>query len=192
MPRTPRTDSPSKARVSPIRAILSAVAVFGGGILLAVTAAGGTYAIWNSSAPAQGATLASGTTGLTINNLTSVSIDLTGSTLLPGRSVVQSAPLQFKNTGVTPLRVTSPSTVFTPASADLQPHLQISLRPAVAATCTVTPEGSPLPAFTPVNFTVGQTVPMCLEVRLLSTAPASVQDATAAFTINLVATQVRP
>ena len=52
--------------------------------------------------------------------------------------------------------------------------------------------GRALPAFTPVNFTVGQTVPMCLEVRLLSTAPASVQDATAAFTINLVATQVRP
>lgn len=192
MPRTPRTDSPSKARVSPIKAILSTVAVFGGGILLAVTAAGGTYAIWNSSAPAQGATLASGTTGLTINNLTSVSVNLTGTTLLPGRSVVQAAPLQFKNTGVTPLRVTSPSTVFTPASAALQPYLQISLRPAVAATCTVTPEASALPASNPVNFAVGQTVPMCLEVRLLSTAPASVQDASASFTINLTAAQVRP
>ena len=192
MPETPRTGRHSTTRISPIKAILSTLAVFAGAILLSVTAAGGTYAIWNSSAPAQGATLASGTTGLTINNLTSVTIDLTGSTLLPGRSVVQSTPLQFTNTGVTPLRVTSPSTVFTPASAALQPYLQISLRPAVAATCTVTPEATALPASNPVDFAVGQTVPMCLEVRLIATAPASVQNATASFTINLTATQVRP
>ena len=192
MPETPRTGRHSTTRISPIKAILSTVAVFTGGILLAVTAAGGTYAIWNSSAPANGATISSGTTGLTINNLTSVTVDLTGTTLLPGRSVVQSAPLQFKNTGVTPLRVTSTGTTFTPASAALQPYLQISLRPAVAATCTVTPESTALPATSPVTFSVGQTVPMCLEVRLLATAPASVQDASATFTINLTAAQVRP
>jgi len=102
-------------------------------------------------------------------------------------------PLQFANTGVTPLNVTSTGIVYTPASAALQPYLQVSLRTAAAATCTVTPEATPLPAtIAPVSFAVGQTRPMCLEVRLISSAPASIQGVTAAFTINLDAAQVRP
>lgn len=194
MPRTPRTGRRSAARrLSPLRAVLSTLAVFSGAVVLALTAAGGTYAIWNDLAPVNGGTISSGSSGLTINNASSATINLTGTTLLPGRSVVQATPLQFANVGVTPLNVTSTGITFTPASAALQPHLQISLRPAVAATCTVTPDATPLPAsIAPVSFAVAQTIPMCLEVRLSSTAPASVQDAEAAFTINLNAAQVRP
>ena len=192
MPKTPRTRRRSAKRpFSPIRTILSPAGVFGGAILLAIAAATGTYAMWNAAAPVSGATIDSGTVGLTINGSQSHSVDLTGTTLLPGRSVVQSTPLQFTNTGVTPLNVTSTGIVFTPASAAVQPYLQVSLRLAVAATCTVTPEATPLPAsIAPVAFAIGQTRQMCLEVRLLPTAPASLQGATANFTINLSAVQV--
>lgn len=191
MPASSRTGRHSAATVSPVRAVLKTIVVFGGGLAIAIAAATGTYALWNTAAPVQGATINAGTIGLTINGQTNFAVDLTGTTLLPGRSVVQATPLQFVNTGHTPINVTASSIVFTPASAAVQPHLQISLRPAVAATCTVTPEATPLPAsIAPISFTVGQTRPMCLEVRLVSTAPSTVQGLTAAFTINLAVTQV--
>lgn len=181
-----------KRPVYTIRGVLATAGVFAGATALAVTAAGGSYALWNDGSQVNGGTISSGTSGMTINGSQSVTIDLTGTALLPGRSVVQATPMQFVNTGVTPLNVTSTGIVFTAASASLQPYLQISLRAAVAATCTVTPEATALPAsIAPVHFNVGQTVPMCLEIRLISSAPASVQGSTATFTINLDAAQVR-
>lgn len=193
MPRTPRTGRPSDSRrISPIRAILSTIAVIAGGVVLAAAAAGGTYAFWNDAAPVNGGTVDAGSSGLTVNGVQSVTVNLTGTTLLPGRSVVQAAPLQFANVGDTPLNVTS-AVVFAPASAALQPYVHVSLRPAVGATCTVTADPTTLPAaIAPVGFVVGQTIPMCLEVLLRSNAPATMQDTTVSFTINLTAAQVRP
>lgn len=193
MPTTTRDDRPSVSLKLPsIRGVLATIGVLVAGIMIALGAAGGTYALWNEAAPVNGGTISTGTSGLTVNGAQSATVNLTGTALLPGRSVVQATPLQFTNTGVTKLNVTATSITFTPASSALQPYLQISLRAAVAATCTVTPEADPLPAsIAPVSFAVGQTVPMCLEVRLISSAPASVQDATANFTINLNAAQVR-
>ena len=193
MPDTSSLDGLSTPRhFFSIRTLLSTVAVFAVAIALAITAAGGSYASWNSNGAVNGGTISAGTIGLTVNGATSATVNLTGTTLLPGRSVVQATPLQFANTGSTPINVTS-AVVFAPASAALQPHLKISLRPAVGATCTVAPDPSTLPAtIAPLAFTVGQTIPMCLEVVLLTSAPASAQDATVAFTINLAATQVQP
>ena len=146
MPDTTSLDGLSTPRhFFSIRTLLSTVAVFAVAIALAITAAGGSYASWNSNGAVNGGTISAGTIGLTVNGATSATVNLTGTALLPGRSVVQATPLQFANTGSTPINVTS-AVVFAPASASLQPHLKISLRPAVGATCTVAPDPNTLPA----------------------------------------------
>ena len=182
------------ARPSFIRALLSATGVIGAGVIIAVAAAGGTYAIWNDEVAAHGATVTTGDIGLTVNNLPSFTVDLSGTALLPGRTVVQAAPIQLKNTGITPLRVTSTGVAVVSESTPLMTSLRVSLRPATSATCTVTSGGTSAltAAIAPVDFTVGQTRLVCLEVGLLDTAPPSVQGASAAITINLNAAQVRP
>ena len=75
----------------------------------------------------------------------------------------------------------------------ISPYLFVSMRTTTAATCTVTADTTPLPAtIAPIAFAPGQTVTVCLEVRLDPFAPATVQGASASFLINLNAAQVRP
>ena len=183
-----------KKKPSAIRRLFSTVGLLAAGLLVAVVSAGGTYALWNDTAPVSAATINTGKTGLTVNdNPSTFSVDLSANTLLPGRSVVPAAPIRLKNVGDTPLNVTAPSITYTAASAALSPYLTVSMRTTTAATCTVTADATPLPAsIDPIPFTVGQTVTVCLEVRLAPGAPDTVQGASATFLINLNAAQVRP
>ncbi|TBN56217.1 hypothetical protein EYE40_01740 [Glaciihabitans arcticus] len=183
--------APSKT--SAIRALFATAGTLAAGVLVAVLAAGGTYALWNDSVPVQAATVQTGTSGITVNGAETFSVDLSATTLLPGRSVVPATPIVLKNIGVTPLSVTAPSIIFTAESSALQPYLQVSMIQATGTTCTVTADGTPLPAaIAPIAFTVGQTTPVCLEIRLAPDAPASVQGSSATFLISLNAAQVRP
>ena len=178
---------------SPLRTLLTTAAVLAAGVTVAVIAAGGTYAIWNDTTPVASTTVTTGSTGLTVNGATTFSVDVSMNALLPGRSVVPAAPIVLTNTGITPLNVTAPTITYTAASSGLSPYLQVSMRPATGSTCTVTALATPLPAaIAPISFAVGQSVSVCLEVRLSTSAPATVQGAAATFLINLTATQVRP
>lgn len=189
--RSGRHSAPRKKSL--ISTLLTTVAVVTGGVLVALAAAGGTYAMWNKSVATNATAITSGTIGLTVNDLSSYSTDLSMTALLPGRSVVAVTPIVLKNTGVTPMSVTASSISYTTASSTVSPYLIVSLVATTAGSCTVTPDATPLPTtIAPIAFNPGQSRSVCLEVRLASNAPASVQGSTAAFTVNLLGSQVRP
>jgi len=179
---------------SAIRSLFSTAGLLLVGLLIAIVSAGGTYALWNDTSPVRAATIATGKSGLTVNDDPSTfSVDLSATTLLPGKSVVPATPIRLKNVGDTPLNVTAPSITFTPASAALSPYLLVAMTTTTATTCTVSADSTPLPAsIAPIPFAVGQTVTVCLEIRLASNTPATLQGATGTFLINLNAAQVRP
>lgn len=168
-----------------------ATATAGAAVLVAVVAAGGTYALWNESKSLDPGTITSGHTGLTINDLTSypiVGLDTTA--LYPGYSVITASPLTVKNTGTTPLHVTPGTVTFSNPSSALASQLVVAIRQT--ATCTATPVGSTATSFTSFDLQPGATTTICVEVQLKSNAPASVQGITLGFTAQLVGTQVRP
>jgi len=168
-----------------------AAATTGAAVLLAVAAAGGTYALWNTASSATPGSITTGSTGLTINDSTNYAItglDLTG--LYPGRSVITAAPLTVKNTGTTPLSVSAGTVTFTDPSGALAPQLVVAIRQA--SSCAPTAFGSTPTSLSAVTLQPGTTTTVCVEVQLKSTAPASVQGLSVGFTIPLVGTQVRP
>jgi len=191
---TPAGPLSAKPKPSAIRALFTTAGLMAVGVLIAVIAAGGTYALWNDTAPVAAATISTGKTGITVNDdPNTFSVDLSSTSLLPGKSVVPAAPIRLKNVGDTPLRVTAPSIAFTPASAALSPYLTIAMTTTTATTCTGTADTAPLPAsIAPISFAVGQTVTVCLEIRLAANTPSTLQGATGTFLINLNAAQVRP
>lgn len=186
------TTPAASRRPRAVRALLTTAGLVVVAIVLAVAATGSTYAFWNGAVPASGATIATGGIGLTVNDQTSYTIPgLSSTALLPGRSVVQSQPLTLKNTGDVPLSVTWSGTTYT--SSALAPHLAVSLRQTTATSCTVTPAATPLPTtMNPISLDLGQTARVCVEVRLSSSAPASVQGLSSDFTAQLSGVQVRP
>jgi predicted ribosomally synthesized peptide with SipW-like signal peptide len=183
----------SKKKPSAIRSLFTTAGLLAVGLLVAVVSAGGTYALWNNTAPVAAATVTTGKSGLTVNDDPSTfSVDLSMSTLLPGKSVVPAAPIRLKNVGDTALNVTAPSITYTSGAA-LEPYLTIAMTTTTAATCTVSADSAPLPAsIAPIPLAIGQTVTVCLEVRLGTNTLSSLQGASATFLINLNATQVRP
>ena len=191
---TPAGHLPVTKKPSAIRAVFTTAGFLMVGLLVAGISAGGTYALWNDTVPATAATIATGKSGLTVNDdPVTFSVDLSGTTLLPGRSVVPAAPIRLKNIGDTPLSVTAPTITFTPATAAIAQYLTISMTTTTAATCTVTASGDPLPATSsPIPFAIAQTRTVCLEVRLASNTPSTMQGEIGTFLINLNAAQVRP
>jgi len=160
-------------------------------VLVAVLAAGGTYALWNVSSQVAPGTINTGNTGLTVNDVTSYGIPgLDVTKLYPGRSTITATPLTVRNTGTTPLLVTPGTVTFSNPSSALAPHLVVAVRQA--AVCTPTAVGSPPPQFTSFTLQPNATTTICVEVQLSSSAPASVQGLPLGFTAPLVGTQVRP
>lgn len=173
------------------RRLSAAAAATGGAVLVAVLAAGGTYALWDGTRQVDAGTVTSGNTGLTINDVTSYGISgLDTTALLPGRSTITATPLTVKNTGTTPLAVTPGTVTFANPSSPLASQLVVAVRQA--ATCTATPVGSTATSFTSLTLQPQASTTICVEVQLKAAAPASVQGLSLGFTAPLVGTQVRP
>ena len=159
------------------------------GLVVALAATSGTYAMWNDARVIEPGDVTSGNVSLTINGVTSHPIsglDLTK--LLPGRSVITPTPLTVHNAGTTPLSVTPGSINFTDPSGTLASQLVVAVRQV--ATCTVTPTGTAPVSFTSFTLQPNQTTTVCVEVHLKTTAPANVQGNSAGFSVVLNAAQV--
>jgi predicted ribosomally synthesized peptide with SipW-like signal peptide len=165
-----------------------------GAVILGVAGAGGTYAMWNNSTSLNLGTISSGKTGLTVNTQTDFTIQPSAMSgmLLPGRSLITSAPLAVKNTGTVALSVTAGSPVIT---GQLTNYLSVAVRQVAssASACTPTAIGGTMTTMTaPVTVAAGSTIYICVEAQLATTAPSSVQGQSATFTVPLGGTQVHP
>ena len=164
-------------------------------VIVAVMAAGGTYALWNASAELNAGTINTGNTGLTINDVASYAIvGLDTSALYPGYSTITPTPLTVKNTGDTPLSVTPGAVTFGDPSSTLATQLVVAITtvPTNDLTCTPTPFGSTPASFVSFTLQPGATRNICVEVQLKSTAPANVQGLSLGFTAPITGLQVRP
>lgn len=171
------------------RRLGASAAAIGGAVVVAVLAAGGTYALWSDAMPVQAGTVTAGTAGLTINDVPSYAIPgLDVTKLYPGYSTI-SAPLTVKNTGNTPLRVTPGTVTLSPSNA-LATQVVVAVRQA--SVCTPTPYNTPPTQFTSFRLEPGGTTTICVEVQLSVNAPPTVQGLALNFTAPLVGTQERP
>ena len=180
----------AKRTHSVTRNVLTTTSVFAVAIGAALAATGGTYAIWNDNVVPAGSAIATGNTALTVENVTDYTIPgLNTAQLYPGTSVFTPTPLVIKNTGYTPLQVTPAIATYTSSTNGMSGYLAVALKPATS--CAASPVG-----VTPVSVVIpridpGQSIQVCVEVRLSATAPASVQGGSATFALILDALQVR-
>lgn len=180
----------AKRKTSVTRKVLSTTGIFAGAIAAALAATGGTYAMWNDNVAPAGSAIATGSTGLTVQDVTSYTIpNMTLTELYPGTSVFTPTPLVLKNTGTTPLAITPAAATFTSSTNGLSGWLAVAIKPATSCSASavgVTPVSVGIP-----RIEVGQSIQVCVEVRLSASAPVSVQGGSATFNLQLDALQVR-
>lgn len=180
----------AKRKTPVTRNVLTTTAIFAVAIGGALAATGGTYALWNDNAVPAGSGITTGNTGLTVENVTDYTIPgLNTAQLYPGTSVFTPTPLTIKNTGYTPLQVTPAVATYTSSTNGMSGWLAVALKPATSCSASavgVTPVSVAIPRIDP-----GQSIQVCVEVRLSATAPASVQGGSATFALVLDALQVR-
>jgi hypothetical protein len=180
----------AKRSSSVTRTALTTTAVFAVAIGGALAATGTTYALWNDNVAPLGSTVSTGSTGLTVENVGAYAIPgLSTTKLYPGTSVFTMTPLTLKNTGTTPLAITPAAATFTSSTNGMSGYLAVAVRPDTACGASavgVTPVSVGIP-----RIEVGQSIQVCVEVRLSATAPASVQGGSATFSLQLDALQVR-
>lgn len=163
-----------------IRGLLASASAIAGASLVAVVAAGGTYALWDGAAGISPTTVHSGSTGLTVNNVASYPLSGTAwSKLLPGDVVSQQVTV--KNTGNVPGTVSALTTgSFTP----LLVHV-------AKAACTGTPITGTSSTTTPTNlgvFAAGEAATVCLQVTMPAGAADTVQGTSQSFTVTFTST----
>lgn len=180
------------------RSLLTASAFLAVGTAIVLTGSGSTFALWTTSAEVTGPTVVSGSTGLTINGETDhVLAGLGLGTLAPGQSVL--APLTLRNTGSTPVGVRVAGTVVTADANGLAGSLAVSVTPVSPTTACAAQlpgaQNAPLDGFatpsTLPSLVPGAELAACLEVRLDTAAPSSVQGGSAGFVMTFEATQER-
>ncbi|TFB77367.1 hypothetical protein E3O06_01045 [Cryobacterium glaciale] len=160
-------------------------------VILATTAAGGTYALLNSSAATPSSTMTSGTATMTVSPLA-----LPAVALYPG--LVIAAPVTVTNTGDVPLSVTVSSLIAPTVTSNLSGSLVIGLvAVANAAACTsgVSPTWTGTFAAAPPGavgapLAQAQSQTLCVSVALAVNAPDSSQTSSAAnFSVVLTGGQ---
>ena len=181
-----------RRRSSRLRGLFLGIALTAAAVLVAATAAGGTYAAWSKTVTVPGATLSTGSIGLTVNDVQQYSVPgMTDIPLLPGRSVVSTTPITARNTGSVPLRVTV-GALTVPVCDVLGQNILVGVRTIAAGqSCTVTASGIPASS-QPFSLAPGATAALCVEVALKADAPATVQGRMVDFGVALVGDQVRP
>jgi Camelysin metallo-endopeptidase len=194
-----RAEPATRSHSSRLRTIVSGFTFLAATVTLSLLATSGTYALWSGASTVNGSTISTGSIGLTVNGATNYAIpNLNASKLAPGRSVT--AAITLANTGSTPIDV-SVTNVTVGANTNAL-AAQLTLRAtavANAGACTAGLTGgttAALTAFTtsttPLLMAAGTSQVVCLELGLSATAPASVQNGSTSFTLNMVANQRRP
>ncbi|MEZ5189975.1 MAG: hypothetical protein R2717_03180 [Schumannella sp.] len=174
-----------------VQVALAATAAFTAAIVVALTAAGGTFAYLSTSAPLSAGTITSGTSTLTIQNVASYPIaGFDATALLPGASVFTGTPLTVKNTGDASLSVTQGATSFGTAKT-INGYLNIVVgRVANSATTCTAGAGNVLGS----GYTLAPqaTMKVCVTVTLAAGSPGTVAGQSTSFSIPLDGSQVRP
>ncbi len=172
-----------------VLAILASCAAFGAAIVIALAAAGGTFAYFSSTTPLSAGTVTAGTSGLTIQNVTSYPITgLDATALMPGASVFTSTPLTVANTGTATLSVTQGAASFG-AVDEINGHLVISVGRVSNATTTCT-AGAGTALGSGYTLPPMATMKVCVTVTLSVSSPGTVAGQTTSFTIPLDGAQV--
>lgn len=181
-------DSRARHRAEPAsritkRGLLASASAIAGASIIAVIAAGGTYALWDGASGISAATVHSGTTGLTVNNVASYPLSgAVWSKLLPGDVVSQQVTV--KNTG------NVPGTVSAVTSGSYSPLLVHVAK----GNCPVAPSGPITGASStvaPTNlgvFAADEAATVCLQVTMPSTVVDGVQGASQSFTVTFTST----
>lgn len=172
--RTPRP----KHRTSSIKRLLASAAGVLAGIVIAVSGAGATYAYLNAQTSAGGATLRSGTLGLTVTAVDSAAFTL----MLPGEIVQRDVTVT--STGQAPATVTVTRAAAGPLTVALA-SVACSAVTGSTAWTTVATTGTSLG-----DYTAGQARGYCLR----ATAPTSglAENVAAGFTLTFASTQKAP
>jgi predicted ribosomally synthesized peptide with SipW-like signal peptide len=174
-----------------VRATLVASAAFVAAIVIALAAAGGTFAYFSSATPISAGTVTAGSTGLTIQNVASYPITgLDTTALLPGVSVFTSTPLTVANTGTSSVSVTQGAASFGAVKA-INGYLVITVgRVSNGTTSCTAGAGTALGS----GYTLAPlaTMKVCVTVTLSMSSPGTVAGQTTSFTIPLDGVQVGP
>jgi hypothetical protein len=173
--------------------MLGVTSAIAGATLIGLGAAGTTYALWQAEAPLNASTVTSGSLELKVNNQTSFDVaDLDMTQLLPGRTIVSPTPLLLQNTGTVAMDASISSIGIVSSSPDLASSLQVVLRQGTMCSALEDGGSGAGPEFAGlIRLAAGQESSYCLEVTLSSSAPSSVQGATADLSVNLAGVQVR-
>lgn len=199
MKKTGKGPDAAPRSVSKFRSIVSGITFLVAVVTLSLLATSGTYALWNGAATVNGSTISTGSIGVTVNGAASYSIvGLDATKLAPGRSVVTTVTIA--NTGTTPISATLSSVAIGSNMNNLATYLTLIASPiAITGACAIGLAGgtsAPLSTFTTASYPylmgVGSSQVVCLELKLSSAAPQSVQGGATTFTINIAADQRRP
>jgi len=178
-----------------VRSLLVAAGAASAGIVLAVSATGGTYAYLNSAAATGGAVLQSGNAALAVTALS-----LPTPALYPGRTTRGSATVT--NTGTIPLKLRVAGLTFSSATSAFSSALVIGAGlPATGTTVADCANAFPstwsgtraAPAPAPLNTTLaaGASVVLCVSVTLPTNAPDAARSNTdAAFVVTVDGSQL--
>lgn len=173
-PRHKATTKTHQRFAPTVRGMLATSAAVGGASLIAIMAAGGTYALWNGSSKVSSATLTAGTLNLTVDNVASHALsDTPWTDLLPGDSVRQSVTV--KNTGTTAATVTT-SIGGTPGAFVVT---------TIKGAC---PAGAITGTSNLGSFAAGEASLVCIQVALPLTALSTEQGQSRSFSVNFSAT----
>jgi hypothetical protein len=167
--------------------VLAAAAVFG------TASAGGTYALYNSTVTVAPTTISTGSTLLTINSVKDYTVTtLSPAKLYPGRSIITPAPLVFANAGSTPLSFTAGTVTIAEPGRSFTTVALTKPTGSNGTTCVATATNSPLVTLPATTLAAGASVSLCVEVRLATNAPASLQGTSSTFRLDVAVAQVRP
>lgn len=174
------------------RGMLASAGAIAAGTMIAVLAAGGSYALWNDQVAISATTITSGTVGLTVTQADGM--DITG--LVPGASVATT--FTASNDGDAGLSAAVTTTTLTSETLGLASHLSLTLAPvAGSAACNTSVAGGTQGALLGFTSTTNPVVIdphasqlYCLVATLAPSAPTDVQGGTAAFALNFEGLQV--
>jgi hypothetical protein len=163
-----------------IGGMLASASAIAGASLVAVLAAGGTYALWSGERPLPEASIRTGPLGLTVNGAATATVDGTAwSRLLPGDIVSQQVTI--KNVG------TVPETVTVSTTGGYGPLLVHAAKGACGATITGT--SSTVSPTTLGEFAAAEQSVVCLQDTMPGSAPAGAQGTSQSFTITFATTK---
>ncbi|GAA1131796.1 hypothetical protein [Citricoccus alkalitolerans] len=182
-----------------IKTLLQSAAVIALALVAGLCGVGGTWALWNTAAPANSGTVQSADFRVEINGTPMIVNGVAATVALedPGTALTPTAPAYSV---VTVKNATNASAPFSVSVAAGQPHVT---SPNAALPASVTVWSSLMPesqrcadaayASAPATTTItqGTTAQICLRMTLPENAPETLSHATATVTVPITATQTQ-